>query len=188
MPAKKKATAKKAATTKKTTSKKATSKKAASKKVTTKKAATKKAATKKVTTKKAATKKATSKKATSKKTTTKKATSKKASVVVKGTRHEPPIFLLIHLPVELSPFDRAERFEEPLEQALGPHGAVTGAGTQLADDSGPGSCTIEVEVSDVVRALPIIRRVLVDQSAPEGSAVARLSRSGDFEVLFAIGA
>ena len=129
------------------------------------------------------------KKATAKKAaTTKKATSKKASVVVKGTRHEPPIFLLIHLPVELSPFDRAERFEEPLEQALGPHGAVTGAGTQLADDSGPGSCTIEVEVSDVVRALPIIRRVLVDQSAPEGSAVARLSRTGDFEVLFAIGA
>jgi hypothetical protein len=107
---------------------------------------------------------------------------------VKGTRHEPPVFLLVHLPVELSPFDRADRFEDPLEQALGPHGAVTGAGTQLADDGGPGSCTIEVEVSDVVRALPIIRRVLVDQGAPEGSAVARLSRDGDFEVLFAIGA
>jgi hypothetical protein len=194
----KKATAKKA-TTKKVTAKKATAQKAAkkatAKKATAKKAAkkttAKKATAKKATAKKAA-KKATAKKATAKKATAKKATAQKAAkkpgVVVKGTRHEPPVFLLVHLPVELSPFDRAERFEDPLEQALGVHGAVTGAGTQLADDGGPGSCTIEVEVSDVVRALPIIRRVLVDQGAPDGSAVARLSRDGDFEVLFAIGA
>ena len=200
MPAKKKATTKKTAAkktaakktaTKKTAAKKTATKKTAAKKTAAKKTAAKKTATKKTAAKKTAAKKATAKK-TAKKTATKKTAKKtakrKAGVVVKGTRHEPPIFLLVHLPVELSPFDRAERFEEPLEQALGPHGAVTGAGTQLADDSGPGSCTIEVEVSDVVRALPIIRRVLVDQSAPEGSAVARLSRTGDFEVLFAIGA
>jgi len=194
MPAKKKATTKKATTKK--AAKKAPAQKAAkkapaqkaAKKAPAQKAAKKATTTKKAPAKKAPAKKATTKKATTKKATTKKATTKKAGVVVKGTRHEPPVFLLVHLPVELSPFDRAERFEEPLEQALGAHGAVTGAGTQLADDGGPGSCTIEVEVSDVVRALPIIRRVLVDQGAPEGSAVARLSRTGDFEVLFAIGA
>jgi hypothetical protein len=167
MPAKKKATT----ATKKKTAKKETAKKKAAEK-------------KKETPANRATKKAPAKKAPAKKAPAKK----KAGVVVKDTRHEPPVLLLVHLPVELSPFDRAERFEDPLEQALGVHGAVTGAGTQLADEGGPGSCTIEVEVSDIVRALPIIRRVLVDQGAPEGSAIARLSRSGDFEVLFAIGA
>jgi hypothetical protein len=95
--------------------------------------------------------------------------------------------LLVHLPLELSPFERAERFEDPLELALGSHGAVTGAGTQLGDDNEPGSCTIEVEVSDVVRALPIVRRVLVEQGAPAGSAVARLSSQGAFEVLLELG-
>jgi hypothetical protein len=193
----KKANSKKAAP-KKANSKKAAPKKAAPKKATSKKATSEKAAPKKANSKKPAAKKATSKKATSKKAAPKKATGKKSSakkatatearvVVTGGTRHDPPIFLLVHLPLELSPFERAERFEDPLELALGPHGAVTGAGTQLGDDNEPGSCTIEVEVSDVVRALPIVRRVLVEQGAPAGSAVARLSSQGAFEVLLELG-
>ena len=188
----KKAAPKKAAP-KKATSKKATSEKAAPKKANSKKPAAKKATSKKATSKKATSKKATSKKAAPKKATGKKSSAKKATatearvVVTGGTRHDPPIFLLVHLPLELSPFERAERFEDPLELALGPHGAVTGAGTQLGDDNEPGSCTIEVEVSDVVRALPIVRRVLVEQGAPAGSAVARLSSQGAFEVLLELG-
>jgi hypothetical protein len=187
----------KKATIKKSTTKKSTTKKAATKTSTTKKAATQKAATKKAATKKAATKTSTTKKAATQKAATKTSTTKKSPqkstaaearvVVTGGTRHDPPIFLLVHLPLELSPFDRAERFEDPLELALGPHGAVTGAGTQLGDDNEPGSCTIEVEVSDVVRALPIVRRVLVEQGAPAGSAVARLSSQGAFEVLLELG-
>jgi hypothetical protein len=188
--ASKKSTAKKSAA-KKSAAKKSAAKKSAAKKSSAKKSTTKKATTKKATTKKATTKKATTKKSTGKKAATKKSTTKKArsprAVVVSGTRHDPPIFLLVHLPLELSPFDRAERFEEPLELALGPHGAVTGAGTQLGDDNEPGSCTIEIEVSDVVRALPIVRRVLVEQGAPAGSAVARLSNHGAFEVLLELG-
>ena len=178
----------KKATSKKAAPKKATSKKAAPKKATSKKSTSEKAAPKKANSKKPAPKKAAPKKATGKKATAKKATATEARVVVTGgTRHDPPIFLLVHLPLELSPFERAERFEDPLELALGPHGAVTGAGTQLGDDNEPGSCTIEVEVSDVVRALPIVRRVLVEQGAPAGSAVARLSSQGAFEVLLELG-
>jgi hypothetical protein len=165
------------------TTKKA-AKKTPAKKTPTKKTPAKKAkkAAKKTPAKKAA-KKTPAKKA-AKKTAAKKAS---GGVVVSGTRHDPPVFLLVHLPEGLEPYARAERFEDPLEQALGVHGAVTGGGTSFADDGTLESCDIEIEVSDIIRALPIIRRVLTEQGAPEGSVITRLTRSGEFEILYAIG-
>ncbi len=174
------------------TTKKA-AKKTPAKKTPTKKTPAKKAkkAAKKTPAKKAA-KKTPAKKAAKKtpaKKPAKKTAAKKASggVVVSGTRHDPPVFLLVHLPEGLEPYARAERFEDPLEQALGVHGAVTGGGTSFADDGTLESCDIEIEVSDIIRALPIIRRVLTEQGAPEGSVITRLTRSGEFEILYAIG-
>ncbi len=174
------------------TTKKA-AKKTPAKKTPTKKTPPKKAkkAAKKTPAKKAAKKtpaKKAAKKASAKKPA-KKTAAKKASggVVVSGTRHDPPVFLLVHLPEGLEPYARAERFEDPLEQALGVHGAVTGGGTSFADDGTLESCDIEIEVSDIIRALPIIRRVLTEQGAPEGSVITRLTRSGEFEILYAIG-
>jgi hypothetical protein len=182
----KKPAAKKAATKAKAAAKKpATKAKAAAKKPAAKKAATKaKAAAKKPAAKKAATKAKPAKKA-AKKAAKKKATGVKG-VIVTGTRHDPPVFLLAHLPVGISPFERADRFEDPLEEALGNLGQVTGAGTSVDDNGVPDSCDIEIEVSDVIRALPIIRRVLVEQGAPDGTVVARLSPQGEFEVLVEI--
>jgi hypothetical protein len=186
----KKAPAKKAPT-KKTPTKKSPTKKSPTKKSPTKKSPTKKSPTKKSPTKKAPTKKAPAKKAPTKKAPTKKAPAKKApaksGVILSGTSHTPPVFLLAHLPVGISPYERADRFEDPLEEALGAYGQVTGAGTSMDDDGNPESCDIEIEVSDVVRALPIIRRVLVEQGAPDGTMVARLSPTGEFEVLVEIG-
>ena len=170
---------------KKTPSKKAPSKKAPAKKTPTKKTPTKKTPSKKAPTKKSPTKKAATKKAPTK-APAKKAPAKKG-VILSGTSHTPPVFLLAHLPVGISPYERADRFEDPLEEALGAYGQVTGAGTSMDDDGNPESCDIEIEVSDVVRALPIIRRVLVEQGAPDGTMVARLSPTGEFEVLVEIG-
>ena len=136
--------------------------------------------------KKTPAKKAPAKKAPTKKAATKKAPAKKG-VILSGTSHTPPVFLLAHLPVGISPYERADRFEDPLEEALGAYGQVTGAGTSMDDDGNPESCDIEIEVSDVVRALPIIRRVLIEQGAPDGTMVARLSPTGEFEVLVEIG-
>jgi len=196
-PAKKKATAakkpaKKKATAAKKPAKKAAAKKAAAKKPAKKAAAKKvaKKATKKVA-KKTATKKVAKKTATKKvaKKATKKVAKKKASngVRVTGTRHDPPVYLLVHLPIGLSPEERAMRFEDPLEMALGPHGTITGGGTSLGDDEQPVSCDIEIEVYDVAHALPLVRRILVDEKAPDGSLVTRLSKKGEFEILFMIG-
>ena len=204
-PAKKKATAAKkpakkpakktaAKKTAKKTAIKKPAKKTAAKKTGTKKPA-KKTATKKLAKKKAAAKKP-AKKAAKKKTATKtaqkvatKATKKKASngVRVTGTRHDPPVYLLVHLPIGMSPEERAMRFEDPLEMALGPHGTITGGGTSLGDDEQPVSCDIEIEVYDVAHALPLVRRILVDEKAPDGSLVTRLSKKGEFEILFMIG-
>ena len=178
-PAAKKPTAKAKPPAKKPAAKKPAAKKPAAKKPAAKKA-TKKAPTKKAAPKtRAAAKKAPAKKAA------KKATGVKG-VIVTGTRHDPPVFLLAHLPVGISPFERADRFEDPLEEALGNLGQVTGAGTSVDDNGVPDSCDIEIEVSDVIRALPIIRRVLVEQGAPDGTVVARLSPQGEFEVLVEI--
>jgi hypothetical protein len=178
----KKPAAKKAAT-KKPAAKKAATKKTATKKTTAKKTATKKTAAKKTATKKTATKKTAAKKTATKKTATKKAAGK---VKVEGTRHDPPVYLLVHLPVGMSPNERAARFEMPLDMALGQHGTVTGGGTTIGDNDQPVSCDLEIEVYDVAHALPLVRRVLVDEAAPDGTLVTRLSKKGEFEVLFMI--
>ena len=166
--------------------KKAAAKKPAKKATATKPA--KKAAAKKPA-KKAAAKKPIAKKAAAKKVAKKKiAKKKKASGVrMSGTRHDPPVYLLVHLPIGMTPEERAHRFEDPLEMALGPHGTITGGGTSLGEDEQPVSCDIEVEVYDVAHALPLVRRVLVDEHAPDGSLVTRLSKKGEFEILFMIG-
>jgi len=182
--------------TKKTVTKKPAAKKPAKKKATAAKKPAKKAAAKKPAAKKAAAKKPAAKKAAAKKPAkkaaakkpAKKAAAKKSNGVrVSGTRHDPPVYLLVHLPIGLSPEERAMRFEDPMEMALGPHGTITGGGTSLGDDEQPVSCDIEVEVYDVAHALPLVRRVLVDEKAPDGSLVTRLSKKGEFEILFMIG-
>ena len=196
-PAKKKATAAKKpakkAAAKKPAAKKAAAKKPAAKKAAAKKPAKKAAAKKpakkaaaKKPAKKAAAKKP-AKKAAAKKPAKKAAAKKSNGVRVSGTRHDPPVYLLVHLPIGLSPEERAMRFEDPMEMALGPHGTITGGGTSLGDDEQPVSCDIEVEVYDVAHALPLVRRVLVDEKAPDGSLVTRLSKKGEFEILFMIG-
>jgi hypothetical protein len=164
---------------------KAPAKKTVAKK-TAKKAPAKKTAAKK-TAKKAPAKK-TAKKAPAKKVAKKtaKKTAKKASsttkVRVRGTRHDPPVLLLVHLPMNLAPAARAEKFEGPLEMALDELGTITGAGTALDEEGQPTSCDIEVEVNDVARALPIVRRVLVEGGAVKGTLVARMAANADAEI------
>ncbi|HEY1098233.1 MAG TPA: hypothetical protein VGF99_04870, partial [Myxococcota bacterium] len=164
-------------------------KKTAAKKTAAKKTAAKKTAAKKTAAKKTATKKPTAKKTATKKPVAKKATKKAAKngVNVVGTRHEPPVYLLVHLPIGLTLEERTARFEFPLDVALGQHGTVTGGGTTLGDDEEPISCDLEIEVYDVAHALPLIRRVLVEEKAPDGSLVTRLCKKGEFEILFMIG-
>ncbi|MDP2341147.1 MAG: hypothetical protein Q8O67_09325 [Deltaproteobacteria bacterium] len=171
------------ATKKKKKSSSSSKKKVAKKKVAAKKKPAKKVAKKKVA--KTAPKKrvAAKKKPAKKKPAKKKASSSKVKVKVKGTRHEPSVFLLVHLPIGIEPLERGDRFEDPIDDALGALGAVSGGGTALSESGQPQSCDIEVEVHDVAHALPILRRVLSENAAPKGTIVTRLSSDGVFEVL-----
>jgi hypothetical protein len=86
-------------------------------------------------------------------------------------------FLVITIPLPLFPLERGKRFEAPLLaafEAFGIDGEVVGGGSLLGK-SGSGrvveSCDIELEVSDVGRALPVIRRVLVAGGAPPQTVI-----------------
>ena len=113
----------------------------------------------------------------------KKAKKRAARVHVVGTRHKPSVFLLVHLPLAIGPLERAQRFEGPVAAALGALGSITGGGTSISETGGPESCDLEVEVHDVARALPILRRVLSEGGAPSGTIIARLTANDHFEVL-----
>ena len=181
----KKSATKKASTTTKKKTAKNSSKKAANKSSSLAKTTS---AAKKKPAKKTAKKSATKKSATKKSATKKSATKKSAA---KGARHEPSVFLLVHLPASMSPMERFERFEEPIDDALRVGddeegfglGEVTGGGSSLDDAGNVVSCDIEVEVHDVARCLPILRRVLKESGAPTGTVVTRLAPDGAFEVL-----
>ena len=67
--------------------------------------------------------------------------------------------------------------------ALGALGAVSGGGSSLDDDGAVVSCDIEIEIHDVARSLPILRRVLTEGAAPKGTLITRLAPDGAFEVL-----
>jgi hypothetical protein len=86
-------------------------------------------------------------------------------------------FLVINIPGCVMPLERGERFEDPLElpfktERIG--ATITGGGSSVADMGGRKvvtSCDIDLEVDDVSRALPVIRRVLIAQRAPEGTTI-----------------
>jgi hypothetical protein len=101
-------------------------------------------------------------------------------------------FLVIHLPGNLEPLERGEKFEDPLDAALkkaGKLGQCVGGGTAFVTEPKfrVTGCDIEVEVRNLDKALPIIQRVLESGGAPVGTTVTepdsettllRFSRSG----------
>jgi len=60
-----------------------------------------------------------------------------------------PIYLVAHLNARLQPADRAELFEDPLDEALQALGigSVGGVGSWLSDSGEVGHCDIEIDVA-----------------------------------------
>jgi hypothetical protein len=92
--------------------------------------------------------------------------------------HDNPLFVYIRIPGDLDPQDRWERFADPLQQALEKDdlGAVTGGGTQFSEPDEDGNdfvefCGIDIDLYDVVKGLPLLRRELVRLQAPPGTAL-----------------
>src|SRR5260221_6845538 len=85
--------------------------------------------------------------------------------------------LEINIPGEVMPLDRGERFEDPLWDAFEAEGieaTITGGGSSLGEVNGRKivtSCDIDLDIADVAKALPVIRRVLIAQGAPPGTTI-----------------
>ncbi len=79
----------------------------------------------------------------------------------------------VRLPDPLSPAARAVKYSEPLDGALRREGLgrVLGGSTELSRDRRILSVGMEVEVSDLDRGVPFVRRALRQLGAPQGSMV-----------------
>lgn len=97
---------------------------------------------------------------------------------------DPELFVYIRLRGNIEPIERGERFEDPIDEALSAQGlgSVSGGGSSLSDPLPDGSrvvewCGVDVDVTDLDRALPILREKLLELEAPEGSEI-QYTRAG----------
>lgn len=101
-----------------------------------------------------------------------------------GARTEPAVdqaetltaFIYAMIPDPVGPLDRAEKYEDPLDQKLGDAGLgyVSGGGTQLGSPLADGSrpieyCGLDVDVTDLAMALALLRVELPRLGAPDGT-------------------
>ncbi len=79
----------------------------------------------------------------------------------------------VRLPDPLSPAARSVKYSEPLDGALRREGLgrVLGGSTELSRDRRIVSVGMEVEVRDLDRGVPFVRRALRELGAPQGSMV-----------------
>jgi hypothetical protein len=84
--------------------------------------------------------------------------------------------LLINIPGDIDPMEREERFAGPIGRALraaGRLGRVVGGGTSMSLGGPPfvSACYIDLDVTDLARVVPVLRRTLRDLDAPRGTRV-----------------
>ena len=78
-------------------------------------------------------------------------------------------YVLIREP--LGPMERGEKYEDPLAEALGNLGEVTGGGSQLGDGNSVAFCGLDVVVNDRDRGLKVIRKCLRSRGAPSNTTI-----------------
>lgn len=85
-------------------------------------------------------------------------------------------FVYVKLPGNIMPIERGDLYEDPINDLLSKHslGEVTGGGSQLGDNDADGNPTVEyagvdLDVSDLAAALPILRDALLSLKAPLGA-------------------
>jgi len=89
-----------------------------------------------------------------------------------------PLFVYIKIPGDIEPFDRGERFADPLQEALesAELGTITGGGSQLSEPDSEGQrsvefCGIDVDLYHLDKGLELLRKELVRLAAPPGTAL-----------------
>lgn len=82
-----------------------------------------------------------------------------------------PIHATAQLNLRMQPLDRGELFEDPLMEELESQelGEVTGGGTMMQESGEIDYCDIELELSDIERAVPLVCQFLEERGVPRGS-------------------
>lgn len=78
-------------------------------------------------------------------------------------------YVLIREP--LGPMDRGAKYEDPLNDALGELGEVTGGGSQLGEDDTIAFCGLDVVVNHRENGLKVIRECLRSCGAPASTII-----------------
>ena len=86
------------------------------------------------------------------------------------TESEYPYFVFAKLLEPIAPLDRGDRYEDPLDEALGQAGLgeVSGGGSSVDPEQGIQYAGIDIELA-TLDALELVKRVLESAGAPKGS-------------------
>lgn len=88
----------------------------------------------------------------------------------KATPEPEGVLLVAHLSARLMPIDRGEIYEDPLDEALGGSGEVTGGGSLMADNGEIAHSDVEIVVPEITEnVLDLIVATLEAQGVPRGS-------------------
>lgn len=82
-----------------------------------------------------------------------------------------PVFVFAKLNAKVMPFDRGDRFEDPLDKAIkkAGFGEVTGGGTGQQPTGEIDHSGIDIDVVDIEQGIPFITATLDRLGAPKGS-------------------
>ncbi len=87
-----------------------------------------------------------------------------------------PLFVFVRIPESLEPLERAEKYEDPLEESLtsSGFGVLTGGGAMLSAPDADGHreiewCGIDIDLCNFDEGLNLIRRELTRLGAPKGT-------------------
>ncbi len=80
-------------------------------------------------------------------------------------------FVFVKVMDRVMPIERGSKYEDPLDEALKQArlGEVTGGGTSLTKEKTIDWVGLDVELTDVMRGIPFLKKKLIDLGAPRGS-------------------
>ena len=92
-----------------------------------------------------------------------------------------PHLVIAHIPEHIEPIERAERYEDPLQDALAISGlgVITGGGSQLTPTGDIAFVEVELALANLDGALELVKRILEEAEAPAGSQLLFLRNGKD---------
>lgn len=80
-------------------------------------------------------------------------------------------FVFVKVMDRVMPVERGSKYEDPLDKALkqAKLGEVTGGGTSLTKEKTIDWVGLDVELTDVMRGIPFLKKKLIELGAPRGS-------------------